>query len=457
MEVKTVAETDFSWRVVVKYVTIGSLLVIGLLVPVLVVEEYARVLNTLILLSLLGLGGRALLSALITFDYINPPPIPTGTDLPMVSVIIPAYNEGPVLPGTISACKNLDYPAEKLEFIVCYEPNSTDNTEEIAEQAAAHDSRFKAMRQHDTQDGKAEAINYALRYATGDIIALIDADHQFKADALRRAVAWFLANDNIWCVSGRCYGANPTDSILALHATVERHMVERAELFARQVIHGFTIFGGGQAFFRAALFDELGDFDGEMLVEDIDMSSRIHAHGKELLMDPRIITYEENPATVSAWWNQRKRWARGWMQVAVRYLPIFSRNSSVTLRKRLDAVYTLFYGVIPAFLILAFPMYFLGTWSDITTTSYIPYDWVLWSLVAIVPVATLFIVFIQDWQDGHSHHRREYIASFTIWFYLVLQATIYVVAFIEEFVLRKPNVFVTTSRSEKQSEESLSD
>lgn len=99
--------------------------------------------------------------------------------------------------------------------------------------------------------------NYALTYATGEIIASIDADNQFDPAALRRAVGWFEADDDIWCVKGRCYGRNPSDLLISLHATVERHVTERADLVARSLWNGFSIFGGGQAFFRREVFERL--------------------------------------------------------------------------------------------------------------------------------------------------------------------------------------------------------
>jgi len=167
------------------------------------------------------------------------------------------------------------------------------------------------------------------------------------------------ADEDTWCVKGRCYGSNPTDSLLALHATVERHIAELADLFGREVLGGFTIFGGGQTFFRRELFDELGAFDEEILVEDIDMSARIHAAGKRLRVDPDVVTYEENPATLSAWWSQRTRWARGWMQVAVRYLPRLPFDSTLSRRARFDAAYTFVYALVPVITIVAAPMLLL--------------------------------------------------------------------------------------------------
>lgn len=447
MEVKTVEETSLSFMKITSYATITCVLVIGILAPSLFIRGYGSTLNTILLIVLVGLVGRTLLSSVLAFSRNDPPEIEDDATLPTVSVVIPAYNEEPVLPETIEACKRVDYPEEKLEVVLCYEASSTDRTAEIAKQAAAEDARFKAIERDEPGGGKAKATNYALKYATGDIIASIDADHQFKPNAIRRAVAWFLSDDDTWCVKGRCYGNNPTDSLLALHATVERHIAEKADLFAREVMDGFTIFGGGQAFFRKEVFEELGEFDEEILVEDVDMSSKIHTVGKEIHVDPQVITYEENPATLSAWWNQRKRWARGWMQVAVRYLPILPREESVSIRKKIDAIYTFAYAIVPVFFILIFPMPLLDFVTNISISTFIPNGWMIWSFVSVSPIIVSYFIFIQDWLDDESHHWIEYLAAFTLWPYLVFQTIVFVAAFIDEFILDKDSIYVTTSRT----------
>ena len=449
MDVKTVDETAFSLQTIARYTAITAALMALLLLPTAVFPVYPRVLNTLLLLALLGLVGRAFVSALLSFRHSEPPELDLpDADLPEVSVLVPAYNEEPVLPDTIEACRNLDYPADKLEVILCYEAESTDRTAEICEAAAADDERFRAVERDEPGGGKAKATNYALRFATGDLIASIDADHCFKPDAVRRAVAWFEADEDVFCVKGRCFGRNPTDSLLALHATLERHIAEKADLYARDVLGSFTIFGGGQAFFRAAAFDELGNFDEEVLVEDVDMSSRIHAAGKKLRVDPGIITFEENPATLSAWWSQRKRWARGWMQVAVRYIYRLPTNRAVSWRTKVDALYTFLYALVPAFVIVGLPLFLMGFDPGFQTATFVPYGWLLWSLIGVSPLVVSALIFVQDYRDGLSHHPAEYLASITLWFYLVFQTTVFVTAFIEEFVLGKPSVYVTTSRTD---------
>jgi cellulose synthase/poly-beta-1,6-N-acetylglucosamine synthase-like glycosyltransferase len=449
MEVKTVEDTRISVTDVVTYASITAVLLAVVCLPTVVYDWYPRLLNTLLLVGVVGLAGRSVLAAVLSFRQPSTPDLHCDdADLPPVSVVVPAYNEEPVLPDTIAACKAVNYPAEKLEVVLCYEADSTDRTGEICEGAAAEDDRFKAIRRDEPGGGKAKAVNYALRYASHDIIASIDADHKFKPDAIRKAVAWFQSDEDVWCVKGRCYGDNPDDSLLALHATVERHIAEKADLFARDVIGGFTIFGGGQAFFRRAVFDELGDFDEEVLVEDIDMSAKVHAAGKQLRMDPSIITYEENPPTLDAWWSQRKRWARGWMQVAVRYLPALPRNEKISTTAKLDAVYTFGYAIIPAALVLTIPLTLFSLAPGVSTLTYIPHSQLIWTFLAVAPLLVTGAVFTQDYRDGRSHQPREYLAAVTLWFYLVAQTVVFVTAFIEEFILDKESVYVTTSRSE---------
>ncbi|MEF8757242.1 MAG: hypothetical protein V5A33_03285, partial [Halobacteriales archaeon] len=73
MEVKTVDDTAFSFRTIATYGAITAVLVVLFALPSFVTDTYARLLNTLLLLTVLGLVGRTFLSTLLSFSALDPP------------------------------------------------------------------------------------------------------------------------------------------------------------------------------------------------------------------------------------------------------------------------------------------------------------------------------------------------------------------------------------------------
>ena len=443
MEGKPAEEIDFSVKSFAMYSGIAVVLVGLLLLPGVVSNTYLRVLNTVCLIALGGLVGRTLLGVPFSFKGVDAPDI--QDELPSVSILVPAYNEETVLEDTIEACADLDYPEDRYEVLVCYEDDCTDRTGVIAEKADQKYGFVKALERSEEGGGKARATNYALERAENEIIALIDADHQYKPNALKKAVRWF-QKDDIWAVKGRCYGRNPESSLITLHATLERHITERIDILARYVMGGYTFFGGGQAFFSREAFDELGPFSESTLTEDIDMSTEIQRHGHEIAVDMDVVSFEENPGDLNAWWRQRRRWSRGWMQVAKKHLSGFSSDKKLPFKKRLDGAFTLAYAIVPAFLVVILPLTVL-TLLGFDTRTFVPYSEYIWTLIALAPISLSAILFYHD-RGKYRHKPREYLAAVTIWFYLFFQAIVHISAFIDEFILDKKNVFVTTTRTD---------
>ena len=442
MEGKPAEEVDFSLKSFLLYCGISMVLLGVLILPGFFSNFYLRALNTICLIALGGLIGRTLFGAFFSFRSVDPPEI--QEELPTVSILVPAYNEEAVLEGTIESCAELDYPEDKYEVLICYEDECTDRTGEIAEEADEKYGFVRALERSEEGGGKARATNYALERAENDIIGLIDADHQYKPDALKKAVRWF-QKDDIWAVKGRCYGRNPESSLITLHATLERHVTERIDIPARYIMGGYTFFGGGQAFFSTEVFEEIGPFSESTLVEDIDMSTDIQRRGKEVAVDLDVVTFEENPSDLNAWWRQRRRWSRGWMQVAVKHLKGFSSDRKLSWKKRLDGAFTLGYAIVPAFLVTILPLTAL-TLLGYDTRAFIPYSEYIWAFIAIVPFTLSSLMFAMD-RGKYKHMVREYLASITIWFYLFFQAVVHISSFIDEFILDKENIFITTTRS----------
>jgi cellulose synthase/poly-beta-1,6-N-acetylglucosamine synthase-like glycosyltransferase len=126
------------------------------------------------------------------------PPRPTAdTDLPTVTMIVPAHNEIANISAKLANTKALDYPAGRLEVLFVSD-GSTDGTTEAVR--AALDERTSVL-EITTRGGKAGALNAGLAHARNDIVVFTDASILLEPGALRAIVRPF-ADPQVGCVSG---------------------------------------------------------------------------------------------------------------------------------------------------------------------------------------------------------------------------------------------------------------
>ncbi len=114
--------------------------------------------------------------------------------LPSVAVVVTAYNEEASIERRLANLRELDYPAEQLEFVVTSDA-STDRTEELAEAAGARVIR-------NPRGGKVAAQDAAVRATESDVVAFTDANSTWDPQALRRLVR-NLADPGVAYVCGR--------------------------------------------------------------------------------------------------------------------------------------------------------------------------------------------------------------------------------------------------------------
>lgn len=415
----------------------------ALVAPGIVSPTYARIGTYAILAFGLLLSIRLVVSGLVASRRRDPPDLDPNARLPSASVVITAYNEADVLRATIEACVALEYPDDRLEIIVGYEAASDDRTTAVARAAADRHRQVRAIERPGPPAGKASAVNHARSRANGEVLASLDADQRLEPDALKRAVRWF-QDEDVWCVKGRCFGTNPDASLVALCATVERGVIERTEFYARDLLGGFAFFTGGQAFFRADALAAVGEFDESVLLEDLDMSYRLHCAGGDVRIDPGIVTCETNPATLAAWWNQRKRWARGGLQVAKRYLgPAFLAGPPAPT-VRLDFAATACTLLALPIVVLSSPLVLVALWTGAGGAALERMAIATVLATFAVPIAVSYLALALDARDGHGHTVREYAVPLVLWAYFAVQIWAVVTSFLDEIVFRRPSVYVTS-------------
>jgi cellulose synthase/poly-beta-1,6-N-acetylglucosamine synthase-like glycosyltransferase len=135
----------------------------------------------------LGYPAAAALAA-----RMRPRPVRKGGDLPRVSIVVAAHDEEDVIERRLENLLALDYPPDRVEIVVASDA-STDRTDELVEQFAAHEPRVRLL--HCPRGGKVAAQNRAARETSGDILAFSDANALWAVPALRRLVRNFADPD----------------------------------------------------------------------------------------------------------------------------------------------------------------------------------------------------------------------------------------------------------------------
>lgn len=247
-----------------------------------------------------------------------------GEDWPTVTVQLPIYNERHVIERLIDACAALDYPRTKLQIQVL--DDSDDLTTTIAarviEQWQLQGVNIALVRRPQRTGFKAGALAYAFPLATGEFIAIFDADFVPKADFLRQVIPCFdvpaapHATAKIGFVQARWAHLNAAYSPLtsAQALALDGHFV--VEQGGRQwagLAMGFN--GSGGVWRRACIEDhQVGGWQADTLCEDLDLSYRAQLVGWHPYYRNDVEAPAEVPPQLIAFKRQQFRWAKGSIQ-----------------------------------------------------------------------------------------------------------------------------------------------
>jgi poly-beta-1,6-N-acetyl-D-glucosamine synthase len=225
---------------------------------------------------------------------------------PGVTVLIPAYNEQPVIAGSIHAALAVDYP--QLEVLVL-DDGSTDHTSAAATAAIGDDRRGRVIREG-LNLGKAGRLNAGLALAQHDFVVITDADTHMHPQAIKQLVARMFTSGRIAAVAGAPKVTNPS-SFLATMQVIEAASIIGLIRRTQSLTGRVGTVAGVLALVRRERVLAVGGFDGRMATEDIDLTWKLTLAGWETAYEPRALVGMQVPVHLSALWSQRTRWARG--------------------------------------------------------------------------------------------------------------------------------------------------
>jgi cellulose synthase/poly-beta-1,6-N-acetylglucosamine synthase-like glycosyltransferase len=285
----------------------------------------------------------------------SPPVTPVApVEWPRVTVQLPLYNERWVARRLLQAISRLDYPRHRLQIQVL--DDSTDRTADLTRRLCAVLRRSGLDVQHlprrHRAGFKAGALAAGLRQASGDLIAVFDADFVPQPDFLKRMVPWVL-QPGVGVAQARWGHLNRGDSwFTRLQAILlDGHFV--IEQSARSGGGYFLSFNGTGGIWRREAIEAAGGWTSDTVTEDLDLSFRAQLAGWRVQYVWDVVVPGELPVDANSFRSQQRRWTKGGVQVARKLLPRVLR-AALPARVKLEATLHLTcYAAFPLLLLLA--------------------------------------------------------------------------------------------------------
>lgn len=261
--------------------------------------------------------------------------------LPRVTLQLPLFNERYVVERLLQSVAQIDYPADKLQVQIL--DDSTDETREIArersEELRKRGLNVELIQRSDRTGYKAGALQNGLKSATGEFIAIFDADFVPSPDFLRQALPHF-ADPRVGLVQLRWEHLNRHYSFLTRLQSImlDGHFV--IEHAARHYAGRFFNFNGTAGIWRKDAIADAGGWQHDTLTEDLDLSYRAQLRGWKFVYVPAVTAPAELPVEMNAFKTQQHRWTKGSIQTALKLLPQIWR-SRFSLAVKIEATFHL--------------------------------------------------------------------------------------------------------------------
>lgn len=231
------------------------------------------------------------------------------------AVIISARNERDVIHNLIDSIKKQNYDPSLIDIFVCAD-NCTDDTAEIARSAGA----IVYERQSTTHVGKGYALDFLFHKIFEDYgreyynaYLILDADNLLDVNYMREMNRMFSAGHRIITSyrNSKNYGTNWISAGYALWFLRESVYLNKP----RTILKSSCAVSGTGFMVHRDIINENDGWKYHLLTEDIEFSVASIIKGEKIAYAADAMLYDEQPETFRQSWNQRLRWAKGYLQV----------------------------------------------------------------------------------------------------------------------------------------------
>lgn len=376
------------------------------------------------------------------FDLTNP------SEVPFVTVQLPVYNELYVMERLLDNIVELDYPADKLEIQVL-----DDSTDESVKTTAEHIKllqqkgyNIQHIRRQNRKGFKAGALKEGLAIAKGEFIAIFDADFLPKSDWLKRTIPFF-KDSNIGVVQTRWSHINRNYSLLTKVQAFALDAHFTLEQVGRNTKGHFINFNGTAGVWRKTCILDAGNWEGDTLTEDLDLSYRAQLKNWKFKYLENVETPAELPVVISAARSQQFRWNKGGAENFRKMIGRVFYSKNLTFKTKIHGMLhllnsTMFLNVLIV-AILSIPMlYIKNEYAHLKAYFYVMSFFVISTLI-------FFICYWFMYKKTHGSNLKsfvQYIVMFFTFFSIAMGFSLHNSIAVIEGHIGKRSEFVRTPK-----------
>ncbi|WP_418604533.1 cellulose synthase family protein [Hwangdonia sp.] len=377
-----------------------------------------------------------------TFNLSNP------AEIPFVTIQLPVYNEMYVMERLLDNIAEIDYPKNKLEIQVL-----DDSTDETVETTKNQIAKLKAKGldiQHITrtnrQGFKAGALKEGLKTAKGDFIAIFDADFLPKKDWLKRTIPYFKDN-NIGVVQTRWGHINRNFSVLTKIQAFALDAHFTLEQVGRNSKGHFINFNGTAGVWRKTCIIDAGNWEGDTLTEDLDLSYRAQLKNWKFKYLEDVETPAELPVAISAARSQQFRWNKGGAENFKKMLWKVLKNKNISAKTKAHGLLhllnsTMFLNILIV-AVLSIPMlYIKNEYTHLKAYFFVMSFFIISTVIFFV----CYWIMYRRMYGGGIKNFMNYIGMFFVFFSIAMGFSLHNSIAVLEGHLGKKSEFVRTPK-----------
>lgn len=342
---------------------------------------------------------------------------------PMVSIMVPAHNEGIVIEKTVRSLLSFDYPVDRYEVIVINDNSSDDSAKTLKRiQDEGHPVCLKVINTDAVTGGKGKsnALNIGYKESVGEFIAIYDADNTPEKKALLYLVTTLVRDDKLGAVIGKFRTRNKEHNLLTKFVNIETLFFQWMAQAGRWKLLKLCTIPGTNFILRRRIIDEIGGWDTKALAEDTEISFRMYRMGYRIMFMPKAVTWEQEPQTIKVWLKQRTRWAKGNIYVIFKDLKyVFDPKSGPV---KFDIIYFTAIYIFGLTASVVSDVLFIFGLTHLITINVVGYSLILWFLAYVVYILSISMALMLE--KGELYAENILIAMLMYFTYSKLWAVV---------------------------------